>query len=156
MDLRFVVVGSGRVGVILDHEADELRESVDGLEDTGRRSSSGRLVLDVAVYADLGADAEEEGGDLFTVEDALLLKLNDKVDKGLLDVVRLLVKSNPFGEAEGELFSNSRLVDGSLRDRNRSDLGCSRASFELLKEFLRAVGRRYVSTIQSRKKLSKD
>ena len=136
---RFIVVGSSRIGVVLDHEGDEFGESVDRLEDASGRGSSSSLVLDVTIDTDLGADSEEERRDLFSVENALLLKLNDEIDKRLFDVVRLLIEANPFGEAEGELLTNCWFVDGSLGDRNWSDFDSSRASFKLLKEFHRAV-----------------
>lgn len=136
---RFIVVGSSRIGVVLDHEGDEFGESIDRLEDSSGRGSSSSLVLDVTIDTDLGADSEEERRDLFSVENALLLKLNDEIDKRLFDVVRLLIEANPFGEAEGELLTNCWFVDGSLGDRNWSDFDSSRASFKLLKEFHRAV-----------------
>lgn len=116
VDLGLVIVGSGGIGVVLDHERDELRKGVDGLEDTGGGCSTSRLVLDVAVDTDFGANAEEERRYLLSVEDALLLELDNKVDERLLDVVRLLVESDPFGEAERELLAHGRLVDGGLRN----------------------------------------
>jgi len=70
---RFVVVCSSGVGVVLDHESDKFGESVDRLEDSSSRGSSSSLVFDVTIDADLGTDSEEERGDLFSIEDTLLL-----------------------------------------------------------------------------------
>lgn len=60
MYFRFVVIGSSGVGVILDHKDDEFGECVDWLEYSRRRRTTVRFVLDVAVDAYFGTDAEEE------------------------------------------------------------------------------------------------
>ena len=120
--LGLVVVGARRVGVVLDHEDDELGEGVDGLEDAGRGGSSGGLVLDVAVDADLGAHAEEERRDLLPLEDALVLQLDDEIDERLLDRERLLVQSDPLGEAERQLLAHAGVVDARLARRRRPRL----------------------------------
>lgn len=112
--LGLVVVGASRVGVVLDHEDDELGEGVDGLEDASRGGSSSGLVLDVAVDRDLGTDSEEERRDLFSLEDALVLQLDDEIDERLLDGERLLVQANPLGETVRQLLSDSGVVDTSL------------------------------------------
>lgn len=123
-----VVVDTGRVGVILDHKDDQLGERVDRLENSSRRRTSLSLVLDVALDAGLCAHTEEHGRDLFALEDTLRLKLKNEIDEGLLDRIRLLVKSNPFGKAKRELLSNTSSIARSLagrcgtRDRIASNL----------------------------------
>lgn len=120
VDLCFVVVGARRIGVVLDHEDDQLCESVDRLEDASRWRATCSLVLDVALDGDFGADTEEEGGDLLAFEDALILKLNNEIHERLLDRERLLVKSNPLGETVGELLSTGCFVSCFAgRDRSR-------------------------------------
>lgn len=81
----FVIVGSGRIGMVFDHKHDQLGEGIDRLENTGSWSPSGGFVLDVAVNADFGAHAEEEGRNLLPLEDPLVLELDNEVDKRLLD-----------------------------------------------------------------------
>lgn len=100
--------------MILDHEGYKLCESIDRLEKSSGWCTSICFMLDVGLNANLRANSEEEGRDLLSFQNTLILKLYDKFDECLFDLIGLLVNSDPFDKAHGKLLSNSLIIELTL------------------------------------------
>lgn len=110
-DLGLVDLGTVGVAVVLQEEDENLGEGVHGDEGGDR---VGDLELGVSLDGDLGADTEEEEGDLVSFEDALTLEVGDDADEGLLGRGCLLEESDPLEEVVGQAVSQSNLGLDSL------------------------------------------
>lgn len=101
--LRLVVVHTRRVSVILDDVRDQPGHRVQRLECVLGLADLNEL--DVAGDAGFGTDAEEERGEVFDLEDALLRELGDERNEALLGVVGALEDTDPLLEPAKELLT---------------------------------------------------
>jgi len=105
-NLGLVGLGSVGISVVLEEEDEKLGERVERDE-----SADGivRFGLGVSFDGGLGADSEEEEGNLLSLEDPLSLEVGDDGDEGLFRRGRHLVHPHPLEEVVGKSFSESDL-----------------------------------------------
>lgn len=128
--LGLVIVDTRSIPVVLDDVDDQARHRIQSLESIIKLSSCD--ALEVAVDAGIGADAEEERGDVLDLQDTLLSKLGDVRYKSLLWGVRTLEDSDPLLEPREKLLPEllSLRFDRRLPDNDPIGTdGVARASY---------------------------
>ena len=134
MNFGLVVVDSRSVSMILDDIDDKPCHSIERLESIFSLPSG--QTLRVATDTGLCAHTEEEGGDVFSLQNALFRELSDERDKALFWRMGSLEDSDPLLEPSEELLPQLLSLGfcGRLRGLRIGDRGLSADATEVIEK----------------------